>query len=348
MKISAPELNIVPTVLVPLTSSIPQTSATLNFKDFLGAVKVRWGIRRNSYKVDPGLYKIGSPGNQSDVFVTANYKLSFDSLRKNLVGIDAWILVLDTKGINVWCAAGKGTFGTTELIDRIRETSLSEIVAHRRIILPQLGAVGVAAHEVKKHSGFRVLYGPVQAKDIKDFIAGAYKADEKMRRVNFSFTDRLKLIPVEMVNARHLLLGAMALFVILSGLFRGGFSFEQIRESALQNALIVFTGFLSGAALSPLLLPVLPFRSFSLKGAVAGILTAGILYFANFLGGNILSVLSWFLLLPAVSSYLTMNFTGASTYTSLSGVKKEMRIAVPLQIIFFIAGLTIHVFSKLL
>ena len=66
-----------------------------------------------NYKVDPGLYAIGNPNERSPVLVTANYKMSFDNLREALPGRDAWILVLDTRGINVWCAAGKGTFGTT-------------------------------------------------------------------------------------------------------------------------------------------------------------------------------------------------------------------------------------------
>jgi len=66
---------------------------------------------RMSYAISPGLYAVGNPTKESDVFVSANYKLSFDVLRRELKGFNAWILVLDTKGINVWCAAGKGTFG---------------------------------------------------------------------------------------------------------------------------------------------------------------------------------------------------------------------------------------------
>ena len=88
-----------------------------------------------------------------------------DELRPVAIGIgrtDAWILVLDTNGVNVWCAAGKGTFGTDELIRRIEATGLPEIVSHNRVIVPQLGGPGVAAHEVRKRSGFRVVYGPVR------------------------------------------------------------------------------------------------------------------------------------------------------------------------------------------
>ena len=89
-------------------------------------------------------------------------------LRKSLKGLNTWILVLDTKGINVWCAAGKGTFGTDELIRRISVTNLDRIVDHRKIIVPAARCARVsAAHEVKKASGFKVCYGPVRAEDVK-------------------------------------------------------------------------------------------------------------------------------------------------------------------------------------
>lgn len=151
--------------LRPIGYDIPLVSTQLNLSDYLGAIKGRWGIGRDHYTIVPGLYKVGKPNHESDVFVSANYKLSFDALRKNLDSINAWILVIDTKGINVWCAAGKGTFGTDILMKSIKTSSLENIVSHHTIIVPQLGAVGVAAHVVKERSGFRVIYGPVMAKE---------------------------------------------------------------------------------------------------------------------------------------------------------------------------------------
>lgn len=126
--------------------NIPVVETNLRFSDTMGSWKARWGIRRMNYRVQPRLYAVGSPTITSPVFVTANYKMSFDRLRSQLGGIDGWILVLDTKGINVWCAAGKGTFGTDELVRRIAITGLENVVTHRRLIVPQLGATGVSAH----------------------------------------------------------------------------------------------------------------------------------------------------------------------------------------------------------
>jgi CO dehydrogenase/acetyl-CoA synthase gamma subunit (corrinoid Fe-S protein) len=97
------------------SGGVSAISTSLSLKDILGAWKIRWGIGRDNCKVDPGLYAIGKPDSTSPVLVSANYKLTFDTVRKNLNAFDCWLLILDTKGVNVWCAAGKGTFSTDEL-----------------------------------------------------------------------------------------------------------------------------------------------------------------------------------------------------------------------------------------
>ena len=104
--------------------AVLSASRELTWRDRVAHWKARWGMGRMHMSVTPGLYRLGAPDRQAPVFVTANYKLSFDALRSNLAGLDAWILVLDTKGVNVWCAAGKGTFGTEELVRRVRQTEL--------------------------------------------------------------------------------------------------------------------------------------------------------------------------------------------------------------------------------
>ena len=167
------------------TLKITPVASTLTFNDRMDHFLARWGYRRESHLVEPGLYSLGKPTPESPVFVTANYTLSFDALRSNLGGIDCYILVLDTKGINVWCAAGKGTFGTDELIERIKVTGLENVVSHRKVILPQLGAPGVSAYSVKKWSGWQVEYGPVRAADIKEYIK-THQASKEMRTVRFS------------------------------------------------------------------------------------------------------------------------------------------------------------------
>jgi len=287
-----------------------------------------------NYKVEPGLYSLGSPDENSPVLVTANYKLTFDSLRKELSGLDAWILVLDTKGINVWCAAGKGTFGTTELINRLLVVQLEKFVAHRTLILPQLGAPGVSAHEVTKLTGFKVVYGPVRAKDIKEFIQSGMKATPEMRKVKFSAYDRLVLTPIELVGTIKPSLMIFGVLFLLNLMGLGPFGLVDFY--GYMGAVII------GCVLTPVLLPLIPGRAFAWKGWLLGFVWAVLV---NVLNGwpddpqySLLRAIGYLLVFPAVSAYLALNFTGSSTYTSLSGVLKEMRIAIPVIIISIVIG----------
>ncbi len=316
--------------------------------DYLGAFKVRSAIGRGDYIIEPGIYKLGNPDSRSDVFVTSNYKLSFDILRKNLGGMNAWILVLDTKGINVWCAAGKGTFGTGELIRQIKETNLNEIISHRRLILPQLGAPGIQAYTIKEETGFKVKYGPVNASDIKPFIESGYKATESMRTVAFGIKDRFILTPVEIVNSLKPLLIILFVFIILSGLTKSGISIEAVREHGLKSAIYIITAYISGAFLTPILLPWLPFRYFAGKGLLMSLITFSLLVIIGFTGNQVFQIIGWLMLSVSISSFLAMNFTGATTYTSLSGVKKEMKLFVPIQVGFTVIGLSMIIISKFL
>jgi hypothetical protein len=252
--------------------------------------------------------------------------MSFDALRKELSGISAWILVLDTKGINVWCAAGKGTFGTDELIKRIEAAGLPGVVEHRTLILPQLGAVGVSAHEVQMRSGFKVVYGPIRAEDVPAFLRNGMQADKEMRTVRFNFIDRTVLTPVEIVGSIKPSLIIFGLMFLLNLIGLSRFTGTDVYS--------YIGAVLFGCALTPMLLPFIPGRAFSLKGWLLGLLWAVGIVVLNGLFGSvdygILTCIAYLLILPSVSAFYAMNFTGCSTYTSYSGVMKEMKIAVPL------------------
>ncbi len=325
-------MGSIPTLLGP----VPQVSSSLEWADRLGGLRARWGIGRMHYTIEPGLYALGKPDEQSPVLVTANYKMSFDKLRQALPGRNFWILALDTKGVNVWCAAGKGTFGTAELVARIESSGLPRIVSHRELILPQLSGPGVSAHHVKKLSGFKIIYGPIRAEDLPVFMDACHQATPEMRLKAFTTWERLVLIPIELIKALRMALIILPILLVLAFLGRSGEGWSNALNHGLFSALAILTAILAGAVLTPLLLPWLPGRAFSLKGLTPGFFMAAILFISGWgdwiTSPSRLEILAWLFLIPAVSAYLAMNFTGASTYTSLSGVKKEMRWALPLEI----------------
>lgn len=317
----------------PPMSEITNTTSTLTINDRFDHFLARLGVNRMEHIVKPGLYKLGNPTEDSPVFVSANYTLSFDALRSALEGIDCYILVLDTKGVNVWCAAGKGTFGTEELVRRIALSGLSGIVRHRILILPQLGAPGISAHEVRRQSGFRVEYGPVRAGDLPEYLK-AHKATPEMRMVRFSLKDRLVLTPVEFV---HVILPTFVASIILY-LLAGPLA-----------ALAAISVVITGTILFPVLLPFIPTHDLSTKGLILGeaIAVVFVIYFAANsvmpLLENVLASLVLLLTMPAVTAYLALNFTGCTTFTSRTGVKKEIFRYVPVMALMTVAGLVISV-----
>jgi hypothetical protein len=313
-------------------------TTTLSVADRLGHWQMRWGLGRLRYRVAPGLYAVGSPDAGSPVLVTANYKLSFDLLRRALHGMAAWIMVLDTRGINVWCAAGKGTFGTAEVLQRVVDCRLGEVVRHRTLIVPQLGAPGVAAHQVQQGCGFRVVYGPVRAADLPAFLAAGMQAAPAMRRVTFTTGERLVLTPVEITSMLKPLAWGIGLLLLLGGIGPGLFSPAAALTRGGAALAAGLAGMLAGTVLVPVLLPWLPGRMFAVKGALVGLLVAGtgVAIGAARLGG--LNSAALLLALPAVSAWCAMHFTGSTPFTSPSGVEKEMRRTIPFQAAALLAG----------
>ena len=314
-------------------TEIRTTDSTITFANRLDHFLARWGMNRMGHRVEPGLYLLGSPTPESPVFASANYTLSFDALRSALAGFDAYILVLDTKGINVWCAAGKGTFGTNELVSRMETAGLAGIVTHRKIILPQLGAPGISAHDVQRRSGFTVEYGPVRAGDLPEYLRTG-KAAPAMRRVQFPLQDRIVLIPVELV---HVVLPAIIAAVALWFL------------AGPVAALAAISAVVAGTVLFPVLLPFIPTQDFSIKGLLLGGVVA-IPFAAAF--ASIPTLPGWavtagavtpLLIMPAVTAYLALNFTGATTFTSRTGVRKEIFRYIPVITITACAGVVLGI-----
>jgi hypothetical protein len=309
-------------------TKIRATDSTITSANRLDHFLARWGVNRGGHRVEPGLYRLRGPGPDSPVFVSANYTLSFDALRSALTGIDGYILVLDTKGINVWCAAGKGTFGTEELIRRIDVTGLAAVVSHRKVIVPQLGAPGISWPEVVRTTGFIVEYGPVRAQDLPEYLR-AHAATPEMRRVQFPLWDRIVLIPVELTHiALPVIIAAAALWFLAGPV----------------AAIAAIAAVTAGTVLFPVLLPFIPTQDFSTRGLLLGGVVA-LPFAAAFATAPALP--GWaatagavipLLIMPAVTAYLSLNFTGSTTFTSRTGVRTEIFQYVPVMALMAGAG----------
>jgi hypothetical protein len=318
---------------------VESVSSEITLADHWDHFLARMGVNRMSHIIQPGLYALGHPSPDSPVFVTANYTLSFDALRSSLQNLDSYIMVLDTEGVNVWCAAGWGTFGTSEVVERIAATSLGMVVRHRKLMLPQLSASGVSAFEVKRLSGFTIEFGPIMASDIPEFM-NKHKVTSEMRKVRFNLKDRLVLIPVEIKAILLPMIIAALIFYFLGGI--------------LSMAALLVSLF-AGIALFPALLPWIPTKDFSSKGLLLGISVA--LPFTLSIFVNSQTSILWMKLMQAsipllmmapVTSYLALNFTGSTPFTSRSGVKREIFKYIPFLAIIFGAGIALNLITFLI
>ncbi len=175
----------------------------------------------------PGLIPVGRPGPDSPVLLTCNYSLTVRRVLRAMRGLDAWLLVAPTRGINVWCAAAGGHFTAHQVISILRTSGIEERVNHRRLILPQLSATGVERKLVEQRTGWRVVFGPVYARDIPAYLAQGKKS-EAMRRARFPLPDRLEMaavwaLPFSVIGSailaiawRHLVLPFVAMTWLLT------------------------------------------------------------------------------------------------------------------------------------
>jgi hypothetical protein len=236
---------------------------------------------------------------------------------------------LETFGIDVWCVAGKGTFRTTELVSMVRSTGISDLVETGRFILPQLGAPGVSAHEVARETGFTVEYGPVRASDIPEHLWTGIATPE-MHIVRFTLWDTAALAPVELVHALPYLMVDMALLLLIGG------------TTPMLMALMAVLG---GTLLYLLLLPALPTKEFSSKGLVPGkILSLPFIYIQATAHSSapwwttVAHAVGFAIIFAAVVGYIGLYFTGSSTYTSRTGVRKKIYRWVPTLVASLMVG----------
>jgi NAD-dependent dihydropyrimidine dehydrogenase PreA subunit len=107
--------------------------------------------------------------------------------------MDAYLLVANSRGVNVWCAATGGLLTNHDVVSVLKTSGIEDLVDHRQVILPQLAATGVEGRVVHEKSGWKVVWGPVYAAAIRAFVEGGLKKTAEMRRVGFPWPQRVEM-----------------------------------------------------------------------------------------------------------------------------------------------------------
>lgn len=150
-------------------------------------------FREFAHRDRTGLMSVGDPKRDSPVVVTGNYTETVRRVRAALKGEDVWLLVANSKGINVWCAAGGGHLTHHDVISAVVTTDVSSRVDGRTLILPQLAATGIERQKVTDATGWATVWGPARAEDLPSFLQRGHRATPAQRYMRFPPAERMQM-----------------------------------------------------------------------------------------------------------------------------------------------------------
>ncbi|MCJ7648095.1 MAG: methyltransferase domain-containing protein [Candidatus Lokiarchaeota archaeon] len=273
--------------------------------------------------IEPGIYRSGNPTKNSPIIVTANYDFTYIKVMRNLLHIDAWVLCVDSNGINVWCAARGNDFGNEQILEAVEATGIQNYSEETTLILPQLSAGGVSIPQLPKKSEnfpFKIKFGPVWSKHIPQYLEEKpTKKPDHMKLAKFSLVHRLRawVTHTTFLLRKIFLLPIIGFFVIFL------LSLPWINKLTWVGELISWI-ILSNAIIS-ILFPLSNFtRSFIKKGMFFGFFTSLILGGISWLlHGSLIFILLNVILFFWIAFFSTMSFSGYTMATSPREIQEE-------------------------
>ena len=262
--------------------------------------------------------------------MTANYLLTVLLVVRRVRTFNARLLVVDTDGINVWCAAGKGKFGKDAVVEQLTryDRKLLSVDERPALILPKLSFSGVDLGSLREY-GVRPIVGPVYARDLPAYLSNPPFKDCSEDRVVFGLQSRL--------------------FTWLPGLLQTlGQSFILILVLWIAHLLcgssVPFVGILLLVTLLatayPILFPWIPGSRFAVKGLWLGVAVAvglAALSLAGLLSTAALSTAVLFSVGTGV--FFGLAYTGNSAVSNYSRIRKEVARFLPVYVLLYIASL---------
>ena len=288
--------------------------------------------------IEPGIYQSGHPNENSPILVTANYEYTYIKVMRSLKGLDAWILCVDTNGINVWCAARGNDFGNTQLLEAVQATGIHILTEKKTLILPQLAAGGVAIPQLPKKSDifpFKIVYGPIWSKVIPQYIKEKpLRKSDSMKLARFTFNHRLRAgITHTTFLLRKIFLLPLIVIVILLLALNWSNKLWWIGQ--------IFIWIILTNAIIAILFPFSNFtRKFIIKGIFFGILNIAILGWLSWILYESYLFILWNLCFYFwIAFFSTMSFSGYTMSTSPREIQTEYRLFSQINKILLIISL---------
>ena len=285
-------------------------------------------LRMLPFPCRTGLVRIGNPDANSPVLLTGNFRLTVERVRRALRGVDAHLLVANSRGVNVWCAATGGLLTNHDVVSVIKTSGIGDIVDHRTLVLPQLAATGIEGPVVRHRTGWRVVWGPVRADDLPAFLGRGLTASAAMRAVTFPWPQRLEMavawaFPISTISAllafpffgRSVLALVALIWSASLAIFLSFPLYERRRHRKRVAVGFVFFDF--GRAGLPILIWLLFLVALAGLGAIGGSLSSGFM-------------LGWGVASLGILLILSLDLSG-STPTYKSGLHGDRALEIVLE-----------------
>ncbi len=277
--------------------------------------------------IEPGIYQSGTPDENSPIIVTANYLYTYIKVMRALKGIDAWVLCVDSNGINVWCAARGNNFGNKQLIEAVEATDITKVSNKKTLILPQLSAGGIASPLIKSEAPnfpYNVLFGPVWAKHLPKFLnERPARKPEKMKLAKFTASHRLRAVITHttFLLRKIFLWPSFALLLILFGLS----ILNVVELSKLWIVGEIWLWIIITNVIIMILYPITGFtRKFMTKGLIYGVINIFALGSVSWLFHSSLPFILWSSCFYFwLAFFSTMSYSGYTMSTSPREIQDE-------------------------
>jgi acetyl-CoA decarbonylase/synthase complex subunit gamma len=127
-------------------------------------------------QMEPGIYRIGEPNENSYIWCTTNFSLTYFLVSGEIEGCgqNAWLLLPECEGLSVLTAWAAGKFGGDMIAKFVLSQGLDETQKNKSLIIP--GYVAQIKGDIEEGlPGWNILVGSQEASDIESFVNSTLK-----------------------------------------------------------------------------------------------------------------------------------------------------------------------------
>jgi acetyl-CoA decarbonylase/synthase complex subunit gamma len=125
---------------------------------------------RKPVAVAPGLKVFGTPDENSPVFFTSNFALTYYTVASDIESskLNAYLIVVETEGSAIDSGVAGRKLTAERVADAIKASGVESKVKHKKIIIP--GKASRISGEIEELSGWKVLVGPRDSSEIPKYL----------------------------------------------------------------------------------------------------------------------------------------------------------------------------------